>query len=114
MNIHNPKRYRERCTPRPIEEARKACADFCEELDALVQKHGIQDLTVCGMANTIVPPSDLLDPDEKEAPIQFVMHIGDFLRSVEMAAYAHAYQRAAQDSYMQRLKARAEKDGQKP
>lgn len=107
MIFNDHKRYRARCEPRPLEEARKAMADFFGDLKELVEKYRVQDLTVCAMTNTIAPPRDLLDGDEIEAPIQLVAHIGDHNKALEMSAYAHAYLRVEHDNVMQHYKAQA-------
>lgn len=109
----NPKAYRERSVPRPLEEGRKAIDAFYDDVKAAAQKHGIADVTVGAIVNVTLPPRDLLDGDEQEVPIQGVMHIGDFSKAVECASYSHAYLRAEFDEYMLRVKATAEKSARR-
>lgn len=112
MIQYNPKAYRERSVPRPVEEVRKEVATFCDEVQALAQKHGIADVTVSALANVTLEPRDLMD-EGTETSVQLVVHFGDTAKAVECAAYAHAYLRAEEDAHRLRVKAQAEKQARK-
>ncbi len=108
MIFYNAKRYRERSQPRPEEEVRKSIADFFSELDDLVQKHKVADLTICGRVNIVVPARDLTEEDG-ESHLTLVAHIGDGGQSVEMATHAYAYLRKEADQRVHEIRARAGK-----
>ncbi len=108
MNFHDPKRYRERSIPRDKEAAIKSLDAFFKELDSMVQKHAIQDLTVSAVVPVTVPPRDLTE-EEFEGHINVVGHFGDERRAVEMAAYAMGYWRSRRSDAAMRL----ESDGAK-
>ena len=113
MIHYNPKAYRERSVPRPLDEVREEVGKFCDAVQELAQKHGIADVTLCALANVTLPPADLADGQVNETSVQLVVHFGDTAKAVECAAYAHAYLRAEEEAYRLRIKAQAEQSAKK-
>lgn len=87
--VHDPETFLLCNKPRPLADAKASVKAFIEELRELRAKHRI--------GNVYVLAEVMIDGEPPETRVA-IAHIGDTSRSLDLAAYAHGYERKLHDA----------------
>ncbi len=108
--LHNPTAYRKRSTPIKSSDASENAAKFMDGVRKLMDELHIADCMCVAEICVEVPARDLTEEDT-EGFVTLVAHIGDQNKSVQMAAYGHAYMNAEYQNMIGHRKAQGAKRG---